>query len=181
MWFAPVIVTPAAAEPITRDQAKEFLRLDPDDTGFDTEVDGWIAAARDDAELITSTRLITQTVDLACCCFAELIALPIGPVSAIGSIKYLDTAGDEQTLDAASYALFGAGLARGVRLKPGYTWPTVLDAPDAVRVRLTVGYGADGGALPGSVKVALLRAIRGLFDDKPIELAELLHNHRIWL
>jgi len=35
MWHAPVIVTPPAVEPILLAQAKQCLRLEEDETGFD--------------------------------------------------------------------------------------------------------------------------------------------------
>lgn len=181
MWTPAVTITPPTAEPITLAAAKEFLRLDAEDDGFDSEVDEYIADVRDEAERISSTRLISQTVEVGCSCFADLASLPIGPVASVTSVKYLDTAGVEQTLSGSAYELFGAGLAKGVRLTVGSSWPALRPCVGAVRVRLAVGYGAGGSDLPPTVRVALLRALRGRFDDKSVDLGLLLTNDRIWL
>jgi hypothetical protein len=85
-----------------------------------------------------------------------------------------------QTLEQGTYELFGEVLQQGIRPVWGTNWPSVADREGAVRVTLVVGYGASGAALPGDLYAALLRAIRGQFDDKPVPLEQLLINHRIW-
>lgn len=177
MWLSAIVVEAPAATAVSRAQVKEFLRLDADDTGFDTEVDGWIAGVIDTAEAITGTRLVTQTVRLQADSFADLARLPIGPVQSIESIAYRDAAGAEQILAADRYELIGAGLESGIRPVAGSAWPV----GSGVTVTAKVGYGDAPADLPPAITIALLRAIRGHFDDKYVDLPGMLVNHRIWL
>lgn len=179
MWAKPVTVTPPAAEPITLAQAKQFLRIDLDDDGFDTEVALLITGSRDDIESTTSTRLVEQTVDVQAETFVDLSRLPIGPVTELVSVTYQDRAGDEIELPVDSIELFGAGLEMGVRPIAGGRWPTKTTG--VVTVRLVVGYGADNLPIPSAVMTGLLLQIRALFDDATFDLERWLVNDRIWL
>jgi uncharacterized phiE125 gp8 family phage protein len=182
MWSAPVTTVPPAAEPLLLPAVKEFLRIDADDATFDTELGGYLLSVRDDAEAISATRLITQTVELRADCFADLLHLPIGPVQSIASLTYIDGAGDEQILDPETdFELFGAGLETGLRPVFGSTWPAGAMRASSIVVTAVLGYGDAAADLPQAVYVALLRSVRGLFDDKGVDLASLLANHRIWL
>lgn len=179
--MAPVTFEAPAVEPVSLAEAKEYLRVDTDETEFDSEIGSFIAASRAEIEAITSTRLITQTVDLSAAHFASLAVLPIGPVQSITSIKYVDTTGFEDTLFSDDYELIGSGLT--ARIDPAFSanWPVAAIRVDAVRVRMVVGYGDAGSDLPRDLHFALLRAIRAKFDDDPIDIAKLLVNHRVWM
>lgn len=182
MWAPAITIDAPAAEPLELAAVKEFLRIDADDTTFDTELIGYIAGVRDDAEAISGTRLITQTVELRADSFADLLRLPIGPVQSVTGFTYLDAAGVEQTLVAgADFELFGAVLQQGLRPVFGATWPAGAMRASSIVIDAVVGYGPTGADLPQSLYIALLRAVRGLRDDKPISLEHLLNNHRIWL
>ncbi|QCI92310.1 hypothetical protein [Novosphingobium sp. EMRT-2] len=181
MWSSPAIVTAPAAEPLTLAAVKEFVRIDADIDSFDTELSALIAGVREDVERLASIRLVNQTVKLAAASFADLLHLPIGPVRSVDAITYTALDGTEATVDAAAYVLFGADLEQGVRPATGVTWPKPANLPDAIEIQLQVGYGADGTAVPPAVRVAMLRAIRARFDDRPFDLEPALANHRIWL
>jgi len=182
MWASAVTVAGPEAEPVSLEAAKEFLRIDADDDSFDAELTMTIAGVRDDVERITSTRLITQTVQLAADEFADLLQLPIGPVQEVVSIAYDDLAGAEHVLAPARYELVGAGLVRGVRCTVGNDWPNDLRrATGTIRVTLKVGHGDGAEDLPQSLYVAMLRAVKAEFEGTPIALAAMLDNHRIWL
>lgn len=181
MWSSPAIVTAPAAEPLTLAAVKEFVRIDADIDGFDTELSALMAGVREDVERLASIRLINQTVKLAAASFADLVHLPIGPVRGIDAITYTALDGTEATVDPAAYVLFGAELEQGVRPASGIAWPESAKLPDAIEIQLQVGYGADGTAVPPAVRVAMLRAVRARFDDRPFDLEPALVNHRIWL
>lgn len=181
MWLPPVTTVAPVGEVVTLAQAKEFCRLDSGGTGFDSEVRAWIAKAVDDVERWTGTRLLTQTVMVTARRWDDLAALPIGPVASIGAITYLESlASLEQTLAVETYELAGAGLAQNVRRIVGEEWPALYAATDAVRVTLTVGYGA-AAAVPAGVWVEVLKGVRCLFEGKEWDPSPGLANHRIWL
>lgn len=180
MWSAPVVVTPAASEPISLDEAKEFLRVEADETAFDTEIGLHIAGARGQVEAVTGTRMFEQVLELKADSFADLSHLPVGPVIDVVSVTYIDTAGAEQTIASTDYELFGAMLEQGIRPVVNGSWPTPIGRTGAVTVQLTAGYGATQAELPGQVVLAMLLQIRALFDDTSFDIAPWLVNHRIW-
>ena len=191
MWSAPVTTAGPAAEPVSVDEAKEFLSIDPDETEFNTLIGSLIVAARQQVEAMTGTRLVEQTVRLEASEIGDLGRLPIGPVSAVTAIVYDDTAGAEQTFAAADYELFGAGLERGIRTKVGKGWPNdVRNAVGAIQVTAAVGYET----LPKPLWTAILLMVGDLFANRetvmtgsvakiPMSMSveAQLANFRIWL
>ncbi len=181
MWAKPVTVVPPAAEPISLAQAKQFLRLDEDEVGFDAELGILIAGARGDVEAVTSSRMVLQTVDIAADSFDDLDRLSVGPVTELVSVAYRDRNGHEQSIPLEDLELFGAVLEQGVRMAPGSRWPIALRVKGAVRVRVIVGYGENGEGIPDAVRTGLLLQIRALFDGGEIDLDRWVVNDRIWL
>lgn len=170
-----------AAEPVTVAAAKEYLRIDAGDDSFDTQVGDWIAASRADAEYISGTRMITQTVELRASGWSDLEQMPIGPVQSISKIEYLDSDSVLQTLDSGVYVLVKSGLIAGIGFMSGAVWPTIADRRDAIRVTAVVGYGDAGSDMPADLYFAIMRAVRSKMDDMDFDLAPMLNNHRIWL
>ena len=178
MWSSPIVVTKPAGEPVELEDVKIFLRIDGN--ALDSQIAGFIRAARGQVEATTSTRLMTQTVKVAADSFADLELLPIGPVATVVSIKYLDQAGAEQTLDSVGYETFGAGLEVGIRPPLGGSWPVTRAAKAVVSVTATVGYGA-AADVPDEILLAILQLVRGMVDDAPADIEDRLLNYRIWL
>jgi uncharacterized phiE125 gp8 family phage protein len=176
MWQSPVTITPPAAEPITLEQAKQFVRVDGSD--LDLEISSYIKGACAHVQTLTSTRLATQTVEVTADSFADLAVLPIGPVQSVSQIHYVNDAGAEQLLEATTYELSGAGLEQGIRPVSGTRWPGYGNR--AVRVQLVVGYAPEAAALPSDITLALLLSVRALFDDKKPDVDCWLVNHRIY-
>lgn len=181
MWLPPVTFAQPATEPVSLAEAQEYLRIDVTETEFDNEITSFIAASRSEIEALTSTRMITQTVNISGAHFASLAAMPIGPIQSVASVKYVDLTGTEQTIDSDDYELVVAGLT--ARIVPSFNanWPVAAIRVDAVRVQLVVGYGDAGSDLPRDIRFALLRAIRAKFDHEDIDLSAHLVNHRLWM
>ena len=118
MWSAPVILTPPAREPVTIDEAKEFLVIEAEEVLYDQLLARFITAARMQVEAITGTRLVPQTVRVMASGWPDLMSLPIGPVSAITALEWQDPDGVWQTLDTAIYELRAGGLTAMIGLKP---------------------------------------------------------------
>jgi len=157
-----IVITAPAETPITLEEAKAQLRI----TG--TEDDDYIEAL---IEAVTATidgpagwlgrALVTQTLEYQFGCFPTCdIQLPCRPVVSITSIKYDDSAAEEQTLDAASYRLVAPNI---VGLVSGSTWPTALDQAGAVRVRYVAGYGS-AATVPAPIKQAIKLGVRHLYS-----------------
>ena len=183
-WSEAVTILEPASEPVSIAEAKEFVSIENEIVEFDTLLSSFIGAARAHLEAMTGTRLIEQTVELHADSWADLLSLPIGPVSAIVAIAYDDIDGAEQVVDAAVYELTGAGLARGIRTAVGQVWPSDhRRSAGAIRVQLTLGYSA----LPKPLWTAMLLMVGDLFANRengvgmPGVPADLISNYRIWL
>lgn len=150
------VITPPAVEPITLAEARAQCRYDG--TENDAVLAALIAAARDQAEAETGRALCTQTRELVLDAFPEAFVLRGAPVQSVVSVKYLDAAGIERTLDPQD-TLLDKDSEPGY-LVPAYgkTWPETYPVPNAVRVRYTCGYGAASDVPPG-IKQWLLLAV----------------------
>lgn len=147
-----VLITAPAEEPVTLSEAKLHLRVDH--SADDTLITALIVAAREQAEHKTGRVLVTQTWEQVLDAFpADEMRLDVPPVQSITSVKYLDEAGDEQTLDGAAYSLDAAKLPGW--LFPASEWPATYDGANAVRVRMVCGYGA-ASAVPATIKAWML-------------------------
>ena len=147
------VVTPVASEPVTLAEARLQSKVDSDDTSHDALVGALITAAREFAEHYTGRALATQTLEGALDAFPaeDFIDLPMPPVASVTSVLYTDTAGDEQTLSAADYALSTYGNARRINLAADAVWPETQEIADAVRIRYVAG-----GTAPKAAKAAML-------------------------
>lgn len=181
MWLPPTTTIPPETEAVTLAAVKEFVRVASDDTSFDVELQALLDGVIGDAERITATRLITQTVICTASSFADMSALPIGPVQAVADLTYIDATGAEVSLTSEDWRLSGGELAWGITPAIGASWPATADVPDAVSVTLVVGYGDPPANVPAQVRAAILRTVRARFDGKEIDLEQLLVNDRIWL
>jgi len=83
------------------------------------------------------------------------IEIPMGPISAITSVNYIDFQGNSQTLDPSLYALIADDNANP-RLYPAYGtwWPQTEIRPDAVTINFTVG-----GVCPQLVLTAMQQMV----------------------
>lgn len=177
-----------ATEPIDKTDVKLLAGYDSDLTAHDTLLDDvLIPAAREQCELLTGRKLINQTWDLVMDAFPsdEIDLRPLSPVSAIASIIYLDSAGDQQTLDSGTYVLDANDTARPFALlADGETWPATYDSANAVTVRLTVGYGPAATDVPKAARTWMMLRAASLIPQSGIEWRDefdrLLDPIRIW-
>ncbi len=155
------VITSPATEPVTIDEAKLHLRVDGTDEN--ALITSLIKAARQGAEHLTGRALMSQTLELALDCFPGVIKLPRPPFVSVTSVKYVDLAGDEQTL--ADYQL--DGYSEPARLAPAYgqAWPSTRCQPNAVLIRYQAGY-ANAAAVPDEIKSWVLLRIGMLYANR---------------
>lgn len=150
-------ITGPAAEPISLATAKLHCHAGDDE---DAVLNILIAAARERAEHVLGRSLITQTWERVLDAFPAdngAIELPNPPILAIASVKYLEAvAGAETTLDSSSYVLDKDSEPGWLVPATDVEWPDTYDTVNAVRVRYTAGYDADGTLCPANIKHALL-------------------------
>ena len=76
-WSPAITVAEPIGEPISVDQAKEFVSIEADVGEFDALLGSFIEAARGQVEAVTGTRLVGQTIELLADEWRDLLALPI--------------------------------------------------------------------------------------------------------
>lgn len=129
------------------------------------------------------------------------LEIPLSPLIAVVEIEYRNTDGaltPYTTFDA--YGVGGVGVGR---LKPQFNtyWPQMKEAPDALRVRFTAGYGIANGdspagqteAVPSAIKAAILLMVGDLYANRvttiegrfvPLPMSTtveaLLRPYRVW-
>lgn len=184
------LITGPTVEPLDAATLKLWCHIDGTDE--DALLDGlFIPAARQACEHATGRALLIQTWEVVLDSWPAAVAieLPRAPVIAISSVKYIDPAGVQQTMDSALYAL-DKDSAPGWLL-PAYdtAWPDLRETANAVRVRYTAGFGTAATDVPQALRmwIALHAAAayqsREATSEKPLSvnpaLAGLLDPYRL--
>lgn len=176
------VITPPVGEQITLAMARLHLRLDDDgDSPAAHPDDPWltgvgIPAAREYCEGWLGRSLAPQTFEFTLDQFpVATMELPMAPVTAVASVKYVDGDGAVQTMSVSDYDL--DIYAAPPRLRPvvNATWPTPKFTTNAVRVRFTAGYDLPGDSpslnpLPFAIKAAMLLMLGHLYERREATL-----------
>jgi len=154
--------TPPAAEPVTLDQAKAWLRVE---SGGDEDalIAALIPAARARAEWHTGRAFVTQAWTLWLDRAGSAIELPLPPLQAVQSVTLYAPDGAATLLDGGAYTVAGQRL---ILAEP----PAKLRAADGIAVAFTAGYG-DAGDVPAPVAQAILQIVSALYDHRGSDAA----------
>ena len=176
------LITPPADYPVTLAEACTWLRREVGED--DARINALIAAATgymDGANGILGRAIVSQTWDYVLDAFTTTIKLPLGPVSSVTSVKYIDAAGDEQTLSADYYSTDLVSDPQWIVLNSDYSWPSTIDAVNAVTIRFVAGYAT----VPDPIKQAIMFMVSAMYDnggaipdDSWKTVHALLSNHR---
>jgi len=163
------LITAPTEEPLTTDEAKLHLRVDPGLTADDARIAGLVVAARIMAEAELQRVLITQVWEQVVTgfpCRGSGLSLGLPLVTAVASVTYLDAAGASQVLGSSVYALDAVCEPARLVLKPDQAWPlTQQQVPNTVRVRFTAGW-ANAAAVPQTIKAWMLMQIGHLYTRR---------------
>lgn len=159
-------ITAPATPPISLADAKVHLRVPSGDSSKDTLINALIDAVTshyDGWTGVLGRAMVTQTWDVVLDAFpAGAIQIPLTPLQSVTSVKYLDTAGVEQTVDSNNYYVDTLSPDGWVVPDSDFSWPSTMAAVNAVAVRCVVGYGA-AAAVPAAIRQAMLIRIGTLF------------------
>lgn len=146
------VANPPAVRPLEASDVARHLATLPEQ---DSHIDGLIAAATERAESYLGRALITQTLVLTLDAFPCRIELPRPPLAEVTAIRYVDAAGDQQTLDAELYRVTAGREPASIEPAYGESWPTPLAVSEAVEVEYTAGYGDAASDVPASIRHAI--------------------------
>ena len=148
-----------AVEPLTLEETKGHLRVDWSDE--DAYLLTLIRSARAHAEQFLRRALLTQTWRLTLDGFpcTDVLPLPRPTLQAVSAFTYIDTAGQQQTVDSAIYRVDADAFPGRIVLGYAQVWPFTQAVRNAVSVTYTAGYGDDAAAVPDDIRAALLLLI----------------------
>jgi hypothetical protein len=186
-----IVTVPPATEPISVQDAKNFLKVDTSDD--DALIATFITAARMRVESAAYHKLITQTLQLTLDWFPwgpafgyyggygmrsardpyPVIELE-PPAQSITSVTYLDPSGAVQTLSPSLYRL--DANSRPSRLTPALNqiWPATAQEMAAVTVTYVCGFGT-----AAQVPSNLIQAMRVLIDSYYENRAQVMVGTRL--
>ena len=154
MWAALTRVTAPALMPVTLDEAKQQCHVDhSDDDALLTRMIDAAVAMIDGPDGIGHC-MIAQAWSRVIDCWQSRIVLPLGPVSAVTAITYLDSDGVSQTLNSALYRLVKSVRPAFIERAYGASWP----AHRAVSYPISIAFTA-GVATAAEVDAGLRHAV----------------------
>lgn len=178
------VITPPSAV-LTLAELRLHLRAD-EDVLEDTLLAAQLESARGYCEHYTGRAIGSQTVELAIDAFPlGAIELPMSPVTAIASVKFIDTSYVEQPVNSVFYTLDDYGHSHWLLPAAGIAWPVTAPIANAVKVRYV------SGSLPATVRAALLLLVGHLYENRentvmkemrevPIGVHALLDTVKVW-
>ena len=145
-------------EPITVAEAKQHLRI-VDNTGEDTLIGAYIAAARRWVEDYTGHILVEREVVLNFPSWGDYLSVFLRPVTSVDTITYTDADGEEQPYEDfltsdAQYPLL---------IRPVAEFPE-LGTNGSITVTLTAGYEAE--AIPEPLIHAIKVLLTAMFQNR---------------
>lgn len=140
--------------PVTRAVVKNHLKVPTSMTVDDDLIDGLILFATGWCEDFLDRTFVNRSRQMVFDRFPKIIRPYGSPLVSVESLKYIDSAGDQQTLSSALYQI--DLVSEPGRIMPAYgqIWPTIRPVLNAVELNYTAGYGA-GGDVPDPFKQAV--------------------------
>ncbi|WP_417624956.1 head-tail connector protein [Paremcibacter congregatus] len=176
-----VVLTTAPEEPlVTLAEAKKQLRVIDGFTDDDTYITGLVSAAEsylDGREGVLGRALVTQTwtgtLDAR---FPSEIKVPLPPLQAVTSIKYIDQSGVQQTLDASMYDVITNTEPGLIVPAFGQCWPSVRCQRQAIEVVFVAGYGI-ASEVPKRVHRAVLFLVGHWYTSRvPVNIGNIVND-----
>ncbi len=136
-------------------------------TGGDNElINAQIVAARQYCEMYSSRAYITQTITGKQDRFYNAMQLPMPNLQTVSSIKYIDTAGVQQTLAASVYDVDTTSTPGLITLAHGQSWPSIRGEHHAVEIIFVTGYGDAAANVKSNVIAAIKMLAAHLYENR---------------
>lgn len=161
-----VVISTAGTVTLDATGVVSSITLSPVSTD-DTLITALIKAAREACEAITWRAFITQTIDWTFDAFPDVLTVPRPNLQSVTHIKYIDTAGVQQTITASEYTVDATSHPGRITPAYGYSWPSVRGDIGGITVRFIAGYGDAAANVPEVVRTAILLEVERLFSRDP--------------
>jgi len=172
-----LILKTAPATPLfTLDEIKAHLCLTDDFTASDaliTNMGDAVTSYLDGNDGVLGRGLITQTYTMIMNDLFGVIHIPLPPLQTVDEIRYLDTTGAQQVLDASVYRVVYTGAVNRraiITLANNQSWPSVDHQIGAVEIDFTCGYGDSWNDIPANTTSLALMLLASLFETRETEI-----------
>lgn len=160
MITAPIRVSPPAAAPVSLEEMKAHVRIEPDMTEDDTTLQSCIDAAvtyLDGRSGVLGRCLIDQEWRVGLDAWQSFVLLPFPNVSA-ATVTYTDADGDEQTVSPGLYEIVETDRGAALWFSPAFTSQGLSsEVAEPIVVTFTAGYGAAATDVPWGLRVAIMQ------------------------
>ena len=184
-----ILLTPPAIEPLSLDEAKDYLRVEHADD--DALITALIVSARSHVEAATRRALITQTWRHsrdAWPATGRMDALP-APLQALAGARVYDEDGVAQAIDLETFVV-DAIAAPGVISFPPWSVPAPGRKHAGIELDLVVGYGNAASDVPTPLRLAMRLLLSHWYENRgivaessasplPASVAELIAPYRV--
>jgi len=155
-----------AAEPVTLDEAKAFLRLDTTDE--DALVTSLITAARLHIEGISGRALLTQSWRTVLDCWPPggVLTLPVGPLLSLTAVTAYDAGGNGTSLATDDVLVAANAAPPQLFVPPGFGSAVILRDRQGVEIDYAAGYGDDPADVPAPLRQAMLILVGYWFENR---------------
>lgn len=166
-WPYEVIV-PAVTTPVTLDQVKEFLKLDPTDTSQDTFLTTLINACTQYAERYTKRDFINKTYRTYRDYFSGCgIELRKSLLQQVVTVDYINQDNVQTTVPTTVYFSTQSNDYSSIFTQQDQVWPTdVRMQRQSVIIEFVAGYGDTSSDVPADLQLALLNHISAMYSDR---------------
>ena len=165
--------TAPTLQPITLAAAQEHVRTD---AGVEESmISVLIDAATASAEHIMNRAIMPQKWQLMTDSFDDLM-LKMPTVTAVDSVKYVNTSGVLTTLDPSVYqTVLASDYEASVQLAYGQSWPEIRSQAESVQVIFSCGY-ADAASVPAPIVAWIKLCVGALFSNRELESLSQTHS-----
>lgn len=166
--LTPVSTGGSTFEPVTLEEAKRSLRIDPTVTDDDDDIARLIRTARTKIEnayrQIIPRREFDFFLDASPC--DRVIRLPFGPLASVTSIVGFDRDHVETTVSSSAYYADTASLAGRIVLNSDASWPSNLRDANGIRCRVILGHSTSAAGVPDPMRDAVLQLVAFLYEHR---------------
>jgi uncharacterized phiE125 gp8 family phage protein len=167
------LVTPSTAEPVSRTEAKLWLRLDEHEVAEDPLVDSLITRARQHLEERKQRSFLIQTFDYyldeplddGC-----PVSIPKAPLVSVTSIRGFASTDDSDSggtaMSTSGYYVDTAHEFGRVQPLSAFTFPTATRDINPVIIRFTAGYSSGSSGVPESAKDEIKQLVARLYEHR---------------
>jgi uncharacterized phiE125 gp8 family phage protein len=163
----PLVLTVAPErEPVSVSEAKDYLRIDT--AVEDPVIASLILAARLHIEGALDIAMLTQSWTLVLDRWPAdgRVAIPLGPLQSVGSVKVYNADDVAETVPASSYLVDLSSLRPRLVRNTGAVWPTPGRSASGIEIAVTAGYGDTRDKVPQPIRQALLMLVAHWYEQR---------------